>query len=111
MSLINLMILGLLHIDVEVVEDHFPIISDGFIAALSCIFSVPQSLLDTPQLPQLLPYHFCSFFSLKTLKVSKSRQKSDVLDSSIKQTKLTILSTEDAQDSEFHSILEESRRL
>ena len=50
----------------EVVEDHFPIISDGFIAALSCIFSVPKSLLDTPQLPQLL-YYFCSFFSLKTL--------------------------------------------
>ena len=66
MALIHLMILGLLHIDVEVVEDHFPIISDGFIAALSCIFSVPKSLLDTPQLLQL-PYHFCSFFSLKTL--------------------------------------------
>ena len=49
----------------EVVEDHFPIISDGFIAALSCIFSVLQSLLDTPQLLQL-PYHFCSFFPLKT---------------------------------------------
>ena len=62
----NVYILGLLHIDVEVVEDHFPIISDGFIAALSCIFSVLQSLLDTPQLLQL-PYHFFSFFSLKAL--------------------------------------------
>ena len=38
-----------------------------------------------------------------TLKLSKSRKKYGVLDSSKKRTKLTILSTEGAQDSEFRS--------
>ena len=54
------------------------------------VYENPWDLFVILQLPKII------------LKVGKSRKKYDVLDSSKKQMKLTILSTEGVQDSEFH---------